>query len=72
MKKLTDRKKTESRQKIIRALLTMVLILAVAAYTIYNYANGLTDRISFMIYMVILAVPFANMAGFLYQELKGK
>lgn len=72
MNKLTDRNRTENRQKVGRALLTMLLILAVMAYTIYNFAIGQTDRNSFLIYMVLLCVPFANMAGILYQNMKGK
>ena len=51
-----------------KTLLTLLLMAAVIAYTIYNYVSGKTDQMTFLVYMVILGVPFVNMIRILIQE----
>ena len=58
--------------KTAKTLLTLLLMAAVIAYTIYNYISGRTNQTTFLIYMVILGIPFANMIRILIQERDGR
>ena len=58
--------------KLTKILLTLLLMAAVLGYTIYNYTAGKTDQFTFLVFMVILGIPFVNMINILIQELKNR
>ena len=58
--------------KTAKTLLTLLLMAAVIAYTIYNYLSGGTNQTTFLVYMVILGIPFVNMIRILIQERDGR
>jgi hypothetical protein len=58
--------------KTAKTLLTLLLMAAVIAYTIYNYIPGRTNQTTFLVYMVILGIPFVNMIRILIQERDGR
>ena len=58
--------------KTKKPILALVLIAAVMGYTVYNYLAGKTDLFSFLVYLVILGIPFVNMVNILIQELKNR
>ena len=58
--------------KLTKTFLSLLLILAVMAYTVYNFTAGKTDQFSFLVYLVILGIPFVNMLNILIRELKNR
>ena len=58
--------------KITKILLALVLMTAVLAYTVYNFAIGQTNQFSFLVYVAIMAVPYVNLVNILIQELKDR
>ena len=58
--------------KITKILLALVLLTAVLAYTVYNFAIGRTNQFSFFVYVAIMAVPYVNLVNILIQELKDR
>ena len=58
--------------KLTKIILSLLLIAAVLAYTIYNYTAGKTDQFAFLVFTVILGIPFVNMVNILIQELKNR
>jgi predicted membrane channel-forming protein YqfA (hemolysin III family) len=58
--------------KLTKTFLSLLLILAVMAYTVCNFTAGKTDQFSFLVYLVILGIPFINMLNILIQELKNR
>ena len=58
--------------KLTKLTLSLLLMTAVMGYTIYNFATGQTEQFSFLVYMVILGIPFVNMVNLLIQELKNR
>ena len=58
--------------KLTKILLSLLLIAAVMGYTVYNYISGKTDMVSFLVFVVILGIPFVNMVNILIQELKNR
>ena len=53
-----------------KTILTVVLILAVMAYTGYNYWIGKTDQQMFVVSMIVLAVPLVNIIRILIRQWK--
>ena len=58
--------------KLTKLILSLLLMTAVMGYTIYNFVTGRTEQVSFLVYMVILGIPFVNMVNLLIQELKNR
>jgi hypothetical protein len=58
--------------KLTKIMLSLLLIAAVMAYTVYNFTSGKTDQFTFLVYLVILGIPFVNMVNILIQELKNR
>ena len=58
--------------KITKALLTLLAMAAVIAYTVYNYVSGRTNQMTFLVYMGVLCIPMLNMVNLLIQELKNR
>ena len=57
---------------IVKILCTILLILAVMAYTIYNYTTGKTDSKMFLVSMALLGYVLIGMVNQLIQHLKSK
>ena len=57
---------------IVKILGTILLILAVMAYTIYNYTTGKTDSKMFLVSMALLGYVLIGMINQLIQHLKNK
>ena len=57
---------------IKKSILTIVTILIVMAYTVWNYATGKTDTVMFLVCMAIMGLPLVNMINLLIQEWKKK
>lgn len=55
-----------------KALATLLLLAAVMAYTIYNYAIGRTNDTAFLVYMVILWLPALNILRSLFTDSKNR
>ena len=55
-----------------KALLTLLVMAAVIGYTIFNYVTGKISMMYFLVFMVILGIPFLNMINILIQELKNR
>jgi len=55
-----------------KMILTLVTIAAVMAYTVFNFITGEISMSYFMIFAVILGIPFLNILNLLIQELKKK
>ena len=58
--------------KLVKILLTLLLMAAVLAYTVYNYAIGRTNQGAFLVYVAILLIPSVNLVNILIQELKNR
>ena len=58
--------------KIVKILLTLLLMAAVFAYTVYNYTIGRTNQGTFLVYVAILLIPSVNLVNILIQELKNR
>ena len=55
-----------------KALLSILLILAVIGYTVMNYLSGKTETTAFLVFMAILCLPLVNMINILIQQLREK
>lgn len=55
-----------------KALLSIVLILAVIGYTVFNYVSGKTPLFTFLVFMVLLCLPLFNIINILIQQMKEK
>ena len=55
---------------IVKIIATIVLILAVMAYTIFNYITGKTDNKLFLVSMALLGYVLIGMVNQLIQHLK--
>ena len=55
-----------------KSIFTILVMLAVMAYTVWNYVNGKTDLVMFLVCMAILGIPLVNMINLLIQEFKKK
>ena len=55
-----------------KGILAILVMLAVMAYTVWNYIQGKTDLIMFLVCMAILGIPMMNMINLLIQEMKKK
>ena len=51
-----------------KAILTILAMLAVLAYTAFNYASGKTTLAMFLVSVAILGIPMVNMINILIQE----
>ena len=58
--------------KLTKIILSLLQMAAVIAYTVYNFTAGKTDQFDFLVYLVILGIPFVNMINILIQELKNR
>ena len=47
-------------------------MLAVMAYTVWNYSNEKIDFAMFLVSMIILGIPMVNMINLMIQEWKNK
>ena len=56
----------------VKALLSILLILAVIGYTVINFLTGKTEFVPFLVFMVILCLPLFNMINILIQQLRKK
>ena len=56
----------------VKMVLTLLCMVAVLGYTVYNYTMGKTDLTMLMVSVVILGIPFINIIHLLIQELKNK
>ena len=57
---------------IKKSILTILLLLAVMGYTVWNYVSGRTDTVMFLVCMAIMGIPLVNMVNILIQEWKKK
>lgn len=57
---------------IVKIIATIVLILAVMAYTVFNYTTGKTDIKMFLVSMALLGYVLMGMVNQLIQHLKSK
>ena len=57
---------------IKKIILMIIVMVAVIGYTIFNYVSGKTDLVFFLVCIVIVGLPLANMINILIQELKKK
>ena len=57
---------------ITKSLLTLLLMAAVLGYTIFNYLTGKISMTYFLVFAVILGIPFVNLVNILLQELKNR
>lgn len=57
---------------IVKIIATIVLILAVMAYTVFNYTTGKTDNKMFLVSMALLGYVLIGMVNQLIQHLKSK
>ena len=57
---------------ITKAILAIIVMVAVLAYTILNYLNGKTEFTMLVVSMAIIGIPLVNMINILIQELKKK
>jgi len=57
---------------IAKIIGTIVLILAVMAYTVFNYISGKTDMSLFLVSMGLLAYVLMGMINQLVQHLKNR
>jgi len=55
-----------------KSILTIVAMLAVMGYTVWNYATRKTTMTMFIVFMIILGIPLVNMINILIQEWKKK
>ena len=55
---------------IVKIVSTIVLILAVMAYTVFNYITGKTDSKLFLVSMALLGYVLFGMVNQLIQHLK--
>ena len=55
-----------------KSIFTILVMLAVMAYTVWNYVNGKTDLVMFLVCMAIMGIPLVNMINLLIQEWKKK
>ena len=53
-----------------KAFLTLILIVAVLAYTVFNFVSGKISMSYLLVFSVILGIPFVNILNILIQELK--
>ena len=58
--------------QITKAILAIIVMVAVLAYTILNYVNGRTEFNMLVVSMVIIGIPLVNMINIVIQELKKK
>ena len=56
----------------VKIIGTIVLILAVMAYTAFNYATGKTDSKLFLVSMALLGYVLIGMVNQLVQHLKNR
>ena len=54
----------------LKAVLTIVTMLMVMGYTVWNYVSGKTDFVMFLVCMVIMGIPLVNMINILIEERK--
>ena len=54
----------------LKAVLTIVTMLMVMGYTVWNYVSGKTDFVMFLVCMVIMGIPLVNMVNILIEERK--
>ena len=57
---------------IVKIICIILLILAVMAYTIYNYTTGKTDSKMFLVSIGLLGYVLIGMVNQLIQHLKNK
>ena len=55
-----------------KAFLTLILIVAVLAYTVFNFVSGKISMSYLLVFSVILGIPFVNILNILIQELKNR
>ena len=55
-----------------KAFLTLILIVAVLAYTVFNFVRGEISMSYLLVFSVILGIPFVNIVNILIQELKNR
>ena len=53
---------------IAKAIMTIAITLAVMAYSVWNYVNGKTDLVMFVVCMAIMGMPMLNMIRLLIEE----
>ena len=53
-----------------KAFLTLILIVAVLAYTVFNFVSGKISMSYLLVFSVILGIPFVNILNILIQDLK--
>jgi len=57
---------------ITKTILTILAMVAVIGYTIFNYVSGRIDTMYFFVFMAILCIPLLNMINILIREWKNK
>lgn len=57
---------------VAKALLSILLILAIIAYTVMNYVSGKTDTTMFIVCMAVLCLPLMNMINILIRQWKDR
>ena len=51
-----------------KSILTILAMLAVMGYTVWNYVSGRTTLTMFLMFMVILGIPMVNMINILIRD----
>lgn len=59
-------------ENVKKGIFAILVILAVMAYTVWNYVQGKTDLVMFLVCMAIMGIPLVNMINLMVQELKKK
>ena len=57
---------------VIRYVALLLLMLAVAGYTIFNYVTGKTDLTMMVVSLAIICIPMVNMLNILIQQWKNR
>ena len=57
-------------ERKLKPILTILTVLIVMGYTVWNYVSGKTDFVMFAVCMVIMGIPLVNMINILIQEWK--
>ena len=61
---------TNNDVSLKKAIGVLLAVIAVMAYTVINYAKGNTPQGTFLVYMILLLIPFMNMLNILIREWK--
>ena len=58
--------------QLTKIILTIIAMLAVIGYTVFNYISGKIDLVYFLVCIAIVGFPLANMLNIMIREWKNK